>query len=141
MEEMSLDKALELAAKSKNNLVAMNNDEKPVCKIMNYGKYLYEQQKKAKMSKASKVELKEVRFNPVIAEHDLEVKAKTASRILSEGDKVKVTVQYRGRMARLVDNGIELLHSFEAMIDSPHKIDKPAKIEGNRATIVLVPTK
>ena len=112
MEEMSIDKALELAAKSNNNLVAMNNDEKPVCKIMNYGKYLYEQQKKAKMSKASKVELKEVRFNPVIAEHDLEVKAKTASRILSEGDKVKVTVQYRGRMARLVNNGIELLHSL-----------------------------
>ena len=141
MEEMSIDKALELAAKSNNNLVAMNNDEKPVCKIMNYGKYLYEQQKKAKMSKASKVELKEVRFNPVIAEHDLEVKAKTASRILSEGDKVKVTVQYRGRMARLVNSGIELLNSFEAMIDSPHKIDKPAKIEGNKATIVLVPTK
>ena len=52
MEEMSIDKALELAAKSNNNLVAMNNDEKPVCKIMNYGKYMYEQQKKAKRKTA-----------------------------------------------------------------------------------------
>lgn len=86
MEEMSIDKALELAAKSNNNLVAMNNDEKPVCKIMNYGKYLYEQQKKAKMSKASKVEIKEVRLILLLQNMTLKLRQR-----LPQESSVKVT--------------------------------------------------
>ena len=95
----------------------MNDDDIPVCKLINYQKFIYEQQKRSRQSKSAKVEMKEVRFNPVIADHDMEIKAKMASRILREGDKVRVVIPYKGRMTQYIANGIELMNKFDAMIE------------------------
>ena len=138
---VSLDTALNLAKQRNLNLVTMNDQEIPVCKIMDFQKFKYEQNKKQKQSKASKVELKEVKFNPVIADHDLEIKAKTASRILNEGDKVKVTITYRGRIISIINSGIDKLNEFEALVEAKHKVDKPPVIEGNRVYMVISPMK
>ena len=123
------------------NLVAMNNDEIPVCKIMDYSKFLYNQQKKAKQATKNRSELKEIKFNPTIAEYDLGIKAKNASRILGEGDKVKVSITYKGRMMAQIKGGVEKLEYFEQQIEHPHNVDRKPQIEGNRVYMVISPMK
>lgn len=138
---VTLDEALDIADNMGMDLVAMNDNEVPVCKIMDYQKFQYEQRKRAKQSKANKAELKEVKFNPVIADYDMSIKAKTASRILSEGDKVKVTITYKGRMMQFIKTGVEKMESFESMIEYPHNIDRKPMIEGNRVYMIISPAK
>lgn len=139
---VSLSKALEIAEDMGMNLVAMNDTEVPVCKIFDYQKYTYEQQKKARQNKGSnKGEIKEVKFNPVIAEHDLEIKAKTAGRLLSEGNKVKVTINYKGRMILHISGGVDKLNQFNELVVSKHKVDKAPTVEGNRVYMIISPSK
>ena len=137
---MNVDDALKIADEADMDLVVVNpNSETPICKIMNYSKYLYEQQKKQKQISKGKTEIKEVKFGPTIADHDLEIKAKTASRILNEGDKVKVSITYKGRMMMYISSGVEKLINLEKLISEPHKVDKEPKIEGNRVYMVVSP--
>ena len=138
---VDLETALNLAEEQDMNLVAMNNNEVPVCRIMDYKKYLYEQQKKSRQSKANKIEVKEVRFNPVIADHDLEIKANTASRLLRDGDKVRVVITYKGRMIQHISTGVSKLNKFNEMVGEKHRIDKQPQIEGNRVYMVMSPDK
>ncbi len=115
----------------------------PVCKILNYGKYRYEQQKKSKeMKKKQKiVETKEVRFTPQTDKHDLEVKAKAAIEWLKDGNKVKVTVRFRGRQMSHPEIGKETLESFIALVQDFSTVEKNPAMEGYRMFAVIAPKK
>ena len=134
---VALEQALEIEESMDMDIVTMNDEEIPVCKIMDYQKYVYNQKKHAKQSKSSKIELKEVKFNPNIADYDMEIKARTASRILGEGDKVKVTITYKGRTIQFIKSGIEKLEKFNSMVEIKHNVDKNPIIEGNRAYMII----
>lgn len=115
----------------------------PVCKIVDYGKYRYEQQKKEKESrkKALTVSLKEIRFRPHTDTHDFEFKTKHARGFLNDGDKVKAWVQFRGRDIIYQDQGMELLKRFIEELQDVAKVDQPPRMEGRRMTTILAPTK
>lgn len=138
---MPLAKALEIAADNDLNLVQMTEDETPVCKLMNYQKFLYDKRKAEKNKNKNKSELKEVKFNPSIADYDLAIKAKTASRILEEGDKVKVTITYKGRAVQFIKAGIDKLNKFETFVEHAHIVDRKPVIEGNRVYMIISPKK
>lgn len=105
---MSSRQALELAAERQLDLVKIAPQAKPpVCRIMDYGKFKFEQSKKEKEARKNQkiVNIKEIRFSPTIEEHDLNVKAKNAQKFLQDGDKVKVTIRFRGREVNHVSYG------------------------------------
>ncbi|MBR1453196.1 MAG: translation initiation factor IF-3 [Lachnospiraceae bacterium] len=139
--ELSIEEALNIADERELNLVAFNENEVPVCKILDYQKYLYNLEKKARENKKKKQELKEVKFNPFIADHDLEIKAKTADRLMGEGDKVKITITYKGRSMSQIKDGIDILNKFDTLVTIKHKIDKVPAIDGNRVCMILSPVK
>ncbi len=119
------------------------NAEPPVCRIMDLGKYFYEQSKKEKEAKKKQkvTLLKEVRFGLTIEENDIAIKAKNARKFLLDGDKVKVTIRFKGREAQLGNRGREILASFAAKLEDVCIIEKPAKHEGRNMTMVLSPKK
>ena len=107
------------------------NAEPPVCKIINYSKFRFEQQKKAKEAKKNQhvVTTKEVQLTPQIGTHDLETKAKNAKKFLAEGNKVKVGVRYKGRQLSHVEVGEETLNRFIALLEDVANIEKPAALD------------
>ena len=115
----------------------------PVCKIVDYGKYRYEQQKKEKESrkKALTVSLNEIRVRPHTDTHDFEFKTKHARGFLDEGNKVKAWVQFRGRDIIYQDQGMDLLQRFLDELKDVAKIDQAPRMEGRRMTTILAPTK
>ncbi len=115
----------------------------PVCKIVDYGKYRYEQQKKEKESrkKALTVSLKEIRFRPHTDTHDFEFKTKHARGFLDEGNKVKAWVQFRGRDIIYQDQGMDLLKRFIEELQDVARVDQPPRMEGRRMTTILAPAK
>ncbi len=119
------------------------NAEPPVCKIMDFGKYRYEQQKKEKEAKKKQhtVELKEVRFRPHTDTHDFDFKVKHARKFLTDGDKVRAYVQFRGRDIIYKDHGMELLARFIQELADYAKIDQEPKMEGRRMTTILSPAR
>jgi len=135
-------KALDMAYDVKMDLVKVApNARPPVCRIMDYGKYKYELAKKEKEAKKNQkvINVKEVRMTPNIEEHDLNVKAKRAIDFLGNGDKVKVSVRFRGRELGHTEAGREVLMNF-AKITSEHGIiDKQPKMEGRNMIMYLVP--
>lgn len=136
--------ALEIAESKQQDLVMIAPQAKPpVCKIMDYGKYLYELQKKEKEARKKQkvIVVKEIRFSPNIDEHDLIVKAKNAEKFLKDGDKVKVTVRFRGRETDYAHFGGELLKRFYEKVEEVGAIEKPAKLEGRNMILILTPKK
>ena len=119
------------------------NATPPVCKILNYGKYRYEQQKKAKENRKNqvKIEIKEIQLTPQIGRHDLETKARAALKFLSEGNKVKVGVRFRGRQMTHIEVGEETLNNFIQIIGDAAVIEKPASMDGRWLVAVLAPNK
>lgn len=119
------------------------NAQPPVCKILNYGKYRFEQQKKAKEAKKNQkvVEIKEVQLTPQIGSHDMETKARNALKFLAEGNKVKVGVRFRGRQMTHLDVGEEALNNFIALIGEAAVIEKPAAMDGRWMVAILAPNK
>ena len=115
----------------------------PVCRIMDLGKYIYEQSKKDKEAKKKQkvTLLKEIRFGLTIEENDIAIKAKNARKFLLDGDKVKVTVRFKGREAQLGDRGRQILANFAAKLEDVCIIEKPAKHEGRNMTMVISPKK
>lgn len=113
----------------------------PVCKIMDFGKFVYEQTKKDKEAKKKQkvVNIKEVRLSPSIEEHDITIKANNARKFLLDGDKVKVTVRFRGREADYSHIGYEILQSFSSRLEDVSLIEKPAKLEGKNMILILAP--
>lgn len=115
----------------------------PVCKILDYGKYKYEQQKKvAEARKKQKtIDVKEVKIRPAIGEHDYEVKLKNARRFLEDGDKVKVTMRFRGREMSHQEIGMEVLEHFRDDLLDLGKVESHPKLEGRQLIMVLAPEK
>lgn len=119
------------------------NAQPPVCKILNYGKFRFEQQKKAKEAKKNQktVEIKEIQLTPQIGTHDMETKARNAIKFISDGNKVKVGVRFRGRQMTHIEVGEEALNNFIALIGDIAIIEKPASMEGKWMITVLAPNK
>ncbi|MCQ2802491.1 MAG: translation initiation factor IF-3 [Bacilli bacterium] len=117
------------------------NSNPPVCKILDYGKYRYEQQKKAKESKKNqaRIEVKEIQLTPQIGIHDMETKARAATKFIAEGNKIKVGVRFRGRQMTHIEVGEEALNKFIAMLGDIVCIEKPAVLDGRWLTAVLAP--
>lgn len=139
-EIVSLSDAIKKAEEMELDLVQMNEpDDKGVatCKVMNYGKYVYAQEKRAKANKQAKQALKEIRLSDTIADNDLATKAKHADKFLADGDKVNVYVVYKGRQMAYIDRGFEVLRRFESFLKASYKVVKPAKIDGNRVGMVI----
>ena len=126
------------------DLVEISPDaEPPVCKIMDYGKFRYEQQKKEKEEKKKQhtVEMKEIRFRPHTDTHDFDFKTKHAKEFLMSGDKVRAYVQFRGRDIIYKDHGMDILARFIQELADLAKIDQEPKMEGRRMTTILSPQK
>lgn len=135
-------RAQELAQEAGLDLVCVSPNAKPaVCKILDYGKYRYDQMKRAKEArKAQKViNVKEVRMTPNIEEHDLNVKARQAEKFLGNGDKVKVSVRFRGRELGHTDQGKVVLDDFLEILGDKAVVDKKAKMEGRNMTMYFMP--
>lgn len=139
---MHIKKALSIAEEKKLDLVNVApNAKPPVCKIMDYGKYKYEQAKKEKEAKKKQkvINIKEIRLTPNTEEHDLKVKAKKACEFLKKGDKVKVSVRFRGRQLGHTDLGKNVLMKFADLTSDYSVIDKKPKMEGRNMTMFLSP--
>jgi translation initiation factor IF-3 len=115
----------------------------PVCKIINYGKFKYEQQKREKLQKKNQNVsiLKEIRLHPNTDVHDFEFKAKHAINFLEDGNKVKVSVMFKGREMAYQEQGEELLKRFVEKVEDIAKIESPLKMEGRNMNLILVPLK
>ena len=113
----------------------------PVCKILNFGKYRYEQQKKAKENRKNqvKIEVKEIQLTPQIGIHDMETKARAAVKFLEQGNKIKVGVRYRGRQMTHLEVGEEALNKFIELLGDAVTVEKPAAMEGRWLITVLAP--
>jgi translation initiation factor IF-3 len=134
--------AIRMAEEKDLDLVLISpNAVPPVCRIMDFGKFVYEQAKKEKENKKNQkvVVLKEVRLSASIEEHDVEIKANNARKFLTEGDKVKVTVRFRGREADYSFKGTKILDNFFKKIEDLSVIEKPAKLEGKNMTMIVAP--
>ena len=135
-------KALEIALEKKLDLVKIAPQAKPpVCRIMDFGKYKYELSKKEKEAKKKQkvISVKEVRLSPKIEEHDLNVKASHALKFLSNGDKVKVTLRFRGREMGYINLGYEVMEQFSQLIAQAGVVEKKPVMEGKNMTMFLSP--
>lgn len=132
--KMAFDQGLDLVQVSPNA-------SPPVCKIIDYGKYKYQLQKKqAEAKKKQKTfEVKEVKLRPGIEDHDYEVKLKSIQRFLSEGDKVKITLRFKGREMAYQQRGMEVLKKLESEIESVAKIEQVPTLEGKQMIMVVAP--
>lgn len=136
--------ALNIAYDQNLDLVCVApNAKPPVCRIMDYGKYRFEQQKKVKeMKKNSKVvSLKETQLSVTIDTHDKDVKLKRTIKWLESGDKVKIAIRFRGRQLAHIDLGEKILKSFVKECEEYCVVEKPAKMEGRTLTAILAPKK
>ncbi len=113
----------------------------PVCKLMDYGKYRFEQSKREKEQRRNQkiIELKEVRLSATIDQHDMEVKAKACQKFIGNGDKVKVSIRFRGRQATHGEIGLDVMKAFYEMVKDVAAIDRPAKQEGRNMYMILTP--
>lgn len=139
---VSPDRALYLAEEAGLDLVEISpNAVPPVCKIMDYGKYKYETQKKeAEARKNQKViEIKEIKFRPGTDTHDYDVKMRSVLKFLEEGDKVKVTLRFRGREMAHQDLGLELLNRVAGDVGEAGKIESMPRLEGRQMVMMIGP--
>ena len=138
---MSAKDALDKAYDEDLDLVLVApNGNPPVCKILDYSKFKFEMAKKEKEARKNQkvVELKEIRLSATIDQHDLETKAKNANKFLKAGDKVKVSLKFKGREVRFVEKGKETILKFVEMLDEG-KIDKEPKLEGKFLNVIVLP--
>ncbi|WP_205598703.1 translation initiation factor IF-3 [Clostridium niameyense] len=141
---LSSREAQKIADERELDLVLIAPSAKPpVCKIMNYGKFLYEQTKKDKEARKNQkiINIKEIRLSPTIEAHDIEIKANRTKKFLEAGNKVKVTVRFRGREADYSYKGNKILNAFFEKVEEVSTIEKPAKLEGRNMIMILGPKK
>lgn len=137
---MSSREAMKLAAEANLDLVKIAPTAKPpVCKIIDYGKYKYEQTRKEKEAKKKQktVEVKEVRLSPNIDTNDLNTKVNNAKKFIGKGNKVKVTLRFRGREMAHVQSSKHILDDFAALLEDVAVVEKLAKMEGRSMSMVL----
>ena len=140
----TLEKAMKMARNQSLDLVEIApNADPPVCKIMDYGKFLYEKNKKERdaRKKQHQTQLKEIRFRPRTDTHDFEFKAKHAREFLSEGHKVRAYVQFRGRDIIYKEQGMVILARLVDSLKDVSKLDQEPRMEGRRMTAILTPLK
>ena len=138
------EKALEMAQEAGLDLVEISpNNKPPICKILDFGKYKYQAQKKAadQRKKQKTQDVKEIKMRPNIDTHDYEVKMRSVVKFLEEGDKVKVTLRFRGREMAHLELGMELLQKVKADISDISKVDQEPKLEGRQMMMMVSPAK
>jgi len=135
---------MEMAAEAGLDLVEISpNAEPPVCKIMDFGKYKYETQKKeAEARKKQKIiEIKEIKFRPGTDTHDYDVKMRNVVKFLENGDKVKITLRFRGREMAHMELGRELLQRISTDLEDIGKVESMPRLEGRQMVMVMAPLK
>ncbi|MCI1994857.1 translation initiation factor IF-3 [Clostridium luticellarii] len=136
--------ALEMARERGMDLVMVSPQAKPpVCKIMNYSKFLYEQSKKVKMARKNQkiVEMKEIRLSATIELNDIEIKANNARKFLDKGNKVKVSIRFRGRQNNYTSLGRKVMNVFLSKLEESASVERAPKLEGNNMFMILAPKK
>ena len=139
---ISLEDALEIADEAGLDLVEVSPQvSPPVCKVLDYGKYKYEQQKKATEArkKQKTIDVKEIKMRPSIDEHDYQVKMKNVRKFLNHGDKVKMTIRFRGREMAHQDLGLRVLTRVREELEEIIKIEQMPKSEGRLMVMVITP--
>ena len=141
---ISLDDALNMADEAEMDLVEVAPDSSPpVCRIMDYGKYLFEENKKrhAAKKKQKQIHIKEVKFRPGTEEGDYQVKLRNLTRFLSNGDKTKVTLRFRGREMAHQELGLQLLKRVEEDLNEIGTVEQFPRLEGRQMVMVIAPKK
>ncbi|MDI9350017.1 MAG: translation initiation factor IF-3 [Candidatus Symbiobacter sp.] len=139
---VSRNEALEKAAAAGLDLVEVApNAEPPVCKILDYGKFKYEEQKRKNEARKKQkiIEIKEIKLRPTIDDNDYNVKLRAMQRFLEEGDKVKITLRFRGRELTHQDLGMKLLVQVKNDLEETAKVEQHPKMEGRQMIMVLAP--
>ncbi|HZA02534.1 MAG TPA: translation initiation factor IF-3 [Hyphomicrobiaceae bacterium] len=134
--------ALDRAVAAGLDLVEVSPDaQPPVCKILDYGKFKYQEQKKAAEARKNQkiVEIKEIKMRPTIDDHDYDVKMRSIKRFFEEGDKVKVTLRFRGREMAHQEIGYQLLQRVKAELQELSKVEAEPRLEGRQMVMVLAP--
>jgi len=132
--QMARDRGLDLMEVSPNA-------QPPVCKICDYGKFKYEKKKKEHLAKKKQtvIKVKEVQFRPQIEDHDMEYKFRNVRQFLSDGDKAKIVIMFRGREITYVDQGYRLMNQLTERVKDIAMIEAPAKLEGKKLIMILAP--
>ncbi|MFN3926060.1 MAG: translation initiation factor IF-3 [Pseudanabaenaceae cyanobacterium] len=141
---MTPKEALRLAEERELDLVLVSDKaDPPVCRIMDYGKYKFEQEKKAKEARKKQhtVEVKEVKMRYKIEEHDYQVRISQAERFLKDGDKVKATIMFRGRESQHAHLAKELLDRMAKDLEAIAEVQQPPKNDGKNMTMIMAPKK
>lgn len=139
---VGLSEALNAAEEAGLDLVEISpNSDPPVCKILDYGKYKYQEQKKRNEAKKKQktVDVKEIKMRPNIDIHDYQVKLRAMHRFFEEGDKVKVTLRFRGRELAHQNLGMDLLKRLQQEVEEVAKVEMPPKMEGRQMVMVMAP--
>ncbi len=139
---ITVEEGIRIAEAAGLDLVEVSpNADPPVCKILDYGKFKYEQQKRKNEArkKQKTIEVKEIKFRPNIEQHDYEVKMRALKKFIEEGDKVKVTLRFRGREMAHQELGLEVLQRVQAEMDEQAKVEQRPNMEGRQMIMVLAP--
>lgn len=139
---MSAQEANRLALEQELDLVKISpNTNPPVCRIMDYGKFKFDQAKREKeqRKKQKVIELKEIQLSMTIDQRDLEIKAKNAEKFLNQGNKVKVVLKMRGRQQAYSSRGIEIVKSFYGIVSDLGTCEKEPKVEGKNIVVIIAP--
>jgi len=141
---VSVREGIDLAVESGLDLVEVSpNADPPVCKVLDYGKYKYELQKKKNEAKKKQkvIDVKEIKMRPGIDEHDYQVKMRAVNKFLEAGDKVKLTIRFRGRELSRQEQGMDLLKRVETELGDIIKVEHNPKMEGRQMIMVVAPAK
>ena len=141
---VSLSEALKTAEEQSLDLVQMVKDGNPlVCRIMNHGKHLFEskKQKTASRKKQKRIQIKEIKFRPVTEEHDYQIKVNKIKSFLENGDRIKVTLRFRGREMAHQEIGLNLLKRVEADLEDSAEVEQFPTLEGRQLVMMMVPSK
>jgi translation initiation factor IF-3 len=139
---VSFERAMQLADEAGLDIVEVSpNADPPVCKLLDYGKFKYEAQKKASEArkKQKTIDVKEIKFRPNIEQHDYDVKMRSMRKFIEEGDKVKVTLRFRGREMAHQDRGMKVLERVREDLDELAKVEQFPKMEGRQMIMVMTP--
>ena len=138
----SLEDALQQAQKAGLDLVEISpNSEPPVCKMMDFGRYKYQEKKKIHdaRKKQKTVSLKEIKLRPTISDHDLGIKVKSINNFIAEGDKVKVSLKFKGREITHQEVGFAVFEKIKTQLSEECKIEHEPKMDGNQVMMIVVP--
>jgi translation initiation factor IF-3 len=139
---VSVNEGLKLAEQANLDLVEVSpNASPPVCKILDYGKYKYEIQKKAHEARKKQkvIQIKEIKLRPTIDKHDLQIKIRNVMGFLEEGDKVRITLRFRGREMDHQELGMQVLERVQEALKDNCKIEQPPRIEGKQIVMTVAP--